>query len=74
MQIVERQCNDITIRVVGDKVIVTFRKYHCDKCQKMRLHEVVITPCCVVCQEYNLNHVAVETNDGANAPLDIWGN
>lgn len=52
-------------------MIVTFLKMMCNTCQKVRWHEKVVTPCCVHCQEYNLQHLDTPTNDGANAPMQI---
>jgi hypothetical protein len=39
-------------------MVVTFKKMWCASCQKIRNHEIVVSPCCVVCNDYNLNDIA----------------
>lgn len=34
-------------------MIVVFKKLLCSVCLKIRNHEVIEIPCCVVCGEYN---------------------
>jgi len=41
-------------------MIVNFKKLFCNGCQKERWHEIVVTPSCVCCHEYNLTQPEAE--------------
>lgn len=41
-------------------MVVTFKRLVCSTCDKVRWHEIIHSPCCVACGNYNLDQEPVQ--------------